>query len=181
LFWIWKNKVIKECAGMGRDTKHSQEVIQNAALDSLKERGVTVKDIAELTYFLQKDHFPDLTVEECEEHVIRVLDKREVQNTILTGIQLDCLVEDGCGKEPLQDIIKVDDSLYGIDEVLALSILNIYGSIGFTNYGYIDRIKPGILKQLNDKSSGKVHTFLDDIVGALAAAAASRLAHNRKR
>ena len=49
-------------------------------------------------------------------------------------------------KEPLQDIIKVDDSLYGVDEVLALSILNVYGSIGFTNYGYIDRLKPGILK-----------------------------------
>jgi phosphatidylglycerophosphatase A len=166
---------------MGRDTKHSQEVIQKAAMNSLEERGVTIKDIAELAYFLQKDHFPDLTVEECEEHVTRVLEKREVQNTILTGIQLDCLVEDGGGTEPLQDIIKVDDSLYGIDEVLALSILNIYGSIGFTNYGYIDRVKPGILKQLNDKSSGKVHTFLDDIVGALAAAAASRLAHNRKR
>ena len=65
--------------------------------------------------------------------------------------------------------------------MLALSILNVYGSIGFTNYGYIDRVKPGILKRLNDKSSGEVHTFLDDIVGALAAAAASRLAHNRKR
>jgi phosphatidylglycerophosphatase A len=30
---------------------------------------------------------------------------------------------------------------------------------------------------LNDKSSGYVHTFLDDIIGAIAAAASSRLAH----
>ncbi len=166
---------------MGGDTKHSADVIKNAAVACLEERGVTTKDIAELTYFLQKDYFPELTEADCEEQVKRVLEKREVQNTILTGIQLDCLVEAGKVKEPLQDIIKVDDSLYGVDEVLALSILNVYGSISFTNYGYIDRLKPGILKELNDKSSGKVHTFLDDIVGALAAAAASRLAHNRKR
>ncbi len=30
---------------------------------------------------------------------------------------------------------------------------------------------------LNDTSTGKVNTFLDDIVGAIAAAASSRLAH----
>jgi phosphatidylglycerophosphatase A len=64
-----------------------------------------------------------------------------------------------------------------VDEVLALSIVNVYGSIGFTNYGYVDKIKPGILAHLNDKSTGKCHTFLDDIVGAIAAAASSRLAH----
>ena len=166
---------------MSPDTKHSEEVIRNAAMALLEERGVATTDIAELVYFLQKDFFPELTVDDCEESVKRVLEKREVQNTILTGIQLDCLVEAGGIDEPLHDVIKVDDSLYGVDEVLALSILNVYGSIGFTNYGYIDRVKPGILKRLNDKSSGEVHTFLDDIVGALAAAAASRLAHNRKR
>ena len=166
---------------MSPDTKHSEEVIRNAAMALLEERGVAIKDIAELVYFLQKDFFSELTVDACEESVKRVLEKREVQNTILTGIQLDCIVEAGGIDEPLHDVIKVDDSLYGVDEVLALSILNVYGSIGFTNYGYIDRVKPGILKRLNDKSSGEVHTFLDDIVGALAAAAASRLAHNRKR
>ena len=166
---------------MSPDTKHSEEVIRNAAIALLEKRGVATKDIAELVYFLQKDFFPELTVADCEESVKRVLEKREVQNTILTGIQLDCIVEAGGIDEPLHDVIKVDDSLYGVDEVLALSILNIYGSIGFTNYGYIDRVKPGILERLNDKSSGEVHTFLDDIVGALAAAAASRLAHNRKR
>jgi len=53
----------------------------------------------------------------------------------------------------------------------------VYGSIGFTNYGYIDKQKPGILERLNDKSTGECHTFLDDLVGAIAAAASSRLAH----
>ena len=48
--------------------------------------------------------------------------------------------------EPLQDIVKRDEGLYGIDEVIALSIVNVYGSIGFTNFGYIDKLKPGILE-----------------------------------
>ena len=62
---------------------------------------------------------------------------------------------------------------------MALSIVNVYGSIGFTNYGYIDKVKPGILADLNSHESGAVHTFLDDLVGAIAAAAAaSRLAHS---
>lgn len=61
---------------------------------------------------------------------------------------------------------------------MALSIVDIYGSIGFTNYGYIDRVKPGILAKLNAHEPGIIHTFLDDLVGAIAAAAAARLAHD---
>jgi phosphatidylglycerophosphatase A len=90
---------------------------------------------------------------------------------------LDILAEKKLLEEPLLSIIEIDEGLYGVDEILAFSIVNVYGSIGFTNYGFIDKQKPGILKYLNDKSTGKVNTFLDDIVGAIAAAASSRLAH----
>jgi phosphatidylglycerophosphatase A len=109
-----------------------------------------------------------------------VLSKREVQNAILTGIQLDLLAAEGKLLPPLQDMIENDEGLYGCDEILALSIVNVYGSIGFTNFGYIDKLKPGILKRLNDKSTGETHTFLDDIVGAIAAAASSRIAHRKQ-
>lgn len=147
------------------------------ARELLTERGVKIDDIAELVYYLQSSYHPDLTLKMCKENVHRVLQKREVQNAIITGIQLDKLAEQKKLEEPLQETIETDESLYGIDEVIALSIVNVYGSIGFTNYGYIDKRKPGILKRLNDKSTGEVHTFLDDIVGAIAAAASSRLAH----
>lgn len=146
--------------------------------DLLKERGVTLHDIAELVFFLQKNYHEQLTIDECMHNVERVLSKREVQNALITGIQLDKLAEQNIIEEPLLSILKKDESLYGVDEVISLSIVNIYGSIGFTNYGYVDKLKPGILKSLNDKTSGKCHTFLDDIVGAIAAAASSRLAHH---
>src|SRR5699024_8434831 len=115
--------------------------------------------------------------EECIHNVNRVLAKREVQHAVLTGIELDILAEKGLLSEPLQDIISRDEGLYGIDEVIALSIVNVYGSIGFTSYGYIDKQQAGILGKLNGDSDGDVSTCLDDIVGAIASAAASRLAH----
>lgn len=156
----------------------SVDLLEQTARKLLHERGVKIQDIADLVYFLQEKYHPNLKMEKCVENVERVLSKREVQNAVVTGIQLDLLAEDNKLMQPLQKIIETDEGLYGVDEILALSIVNVYGSIGLTNFGYIDKLKPGILKELNDKSSGKCHTFLDDIVGAIAAAASSRLAHS---
>lgn len=155
-----------------------KETLKESAKALLIERGVTLGDIADLVYFLQKDYVTDLTLDTCQENVEAVLEKREVQNAIVTGVQLDILAEEGQLLQPLQEIVETDESLYGIDEILALGIVNVYGSIGFTNYGYIDKVKPGVLAKLNSHENGKVHTFLDDLVGAIAAAAASRIAHS---
>ncbi|MFD1485569.1 phosphatidylglycerophosphatase A [Lacticaseibacillus baoqingensis] len=144
----------------------------------LAERGVSVEAIGELVMFLQEKFIPDLTLADAMQNVEIVLLKREVQNAVMTGIQLDKLAEAGQLEAPLQNIIAEDEGLYGVDEILAFAIVNVYGSIGFTNYGYIDRVKPGILAKLNAHEPGIIHTFLDDIVGAIAAAAASRLAHS---
>ncbi|WP_164216564.1 phosphatidylglycerophosphatase A [Virgibacillus sp. YIM 98842] len=160
---------------MEKNTNQSE--LEQQARKWLADRGVGLDDIAELVFYLQSKYHDELKMEDCRYNVERVLTKREVQNAILTGIQLDVLAEQQKLDQPLQKTIDTDESLYGIDEVIALSIVNVYGSIGMTNYGYIDKQKPGILKRLNDKSSGEVHTFLDDIVGAIAAAASSRLAH----
>jgi phosphatidylglycerophosphatase A len=48
-----------------------------------------------------------------------------------------------------------------------------------TNFGYVDKSKLGIIKKLDGlgKAPDVCHTFLDDIVGAIAAAAASSIAH----
>ncbi|GGA36118.1 phosphatidylglycerophosphatase A family protein [Paenibacillus physcomitrellae] len=146
----------------------------------LEKRGVKLEEIAELVLLLQKKYYPNLTMEECLHNVERVLSKREVQNAVLTGIQLDILCEQDLLIPELQDMIKYDESLYGVDEILAFSIVNVYGSIGFTNYGYVDKLKPGVLERLNDKSLGPVNTYLDDIVGAVAAAASSRIAHRKQ-
>ncbi|MCH4124394.1 MAG: phosphatidylglycerophosphatase A [Levilactobacillus sp.] len=152
--------------------------LRQRTIDLLNQRGVQLTDIAALVIFLQKDYIADLTPADALESVQTVLHKREVQNAVITGIQLDIAAEQHSLLEPLQTIVERDEGLYGVDETMALSIVDIYGSIGFTNYGYIDRVKPGILAKLNAHEPGIIHTFLDDLVGAIAAAAAARLAHD---
>lgn len=157
-----------------------KRILNELVIKKIEDRGVTIKQIGELTYYLQKKYYEKITVDDCVENVLAVLQKREVQNAIFTGIQLDELAEKNLLDYPLQDMVEKDYSLYGIDEILAFSIVNVYGSIGFTNFGYIDKVKPGILKEidLKDESTNVCHTFLDDLVGAVAAAAASRMAHS---
>ncbi len=63
------------------------------AIENLEDRGVTIEDIMDLVYDLQTPYVPNLTKEMCRNHVMKVLAKREVQNALLTGIELDRLAE----------------------------------------------------------------------------------------
>lgn len=149
-------------------------------VELLKSRGVTIEDIVECVIFLQKDYVDNLESIDIHAIINSVLNKREVQHALITGINIDIAVEnDDFGGSYIEDIIHRDEGLYGIDEVLAYGICNLYGSIALTNYGYIDKVKPGIIGTLNDHNQGQCNTFLDDIVGAIAAAAASKLAHSQ--
>jgi phosphatidylglycerophosphatase A len=160
--------------------KYTNQEMKEIARNLLIERGAKIEDIGQIVYDLQKKYISNLTMTHCLEAIERVLDKREVQNAILTGIELDKLAEKKQLSEPLQSLIDGDNPLYGIDEILVLSIVNVYGSIGFTNFGYVDKLKPGIIGKLDEegKQSNRCNTYLDDIIGAIAAAAASSIAHN---
>ncbi len=147
----------------------------------LTQRGVKIEDIAVLVYDLQKMYYNDLKIDRCIEAINLVLDKRETAFAVLTGIELDIAAENKSLNE-INDIIESDYSLYGIDEILALSIVNVHGSIALTNFGFLDKTKPGIIGKLEEdgKKDGVCHTFLDDIVCAIASSAASRIAHDRE-
>ncbi len=157
-----------------------QKRMKEICISLMEERGVTLDKIVDIVYDLQIKYVPTLTRDNCHYAISRVLDKREVQNAILTGLELDMLAEKHMLSEPLQTLVSEDNPLYGIDEILVLSITNVYGSIGLTNFGYVDKTKPGIIGELDEigKNTDKCHTFMDDIIGAIAAAAASSIAHN---
>ncbi len=149
----------------------------------LERRGVTIQQVAEIVHALQRPYNSKLTMEECVDSVRAVLGKREVQYTLYTGIALDELAERKLLPEPLQQIMENDESLYGVDETMALGIVHVYGMIGLTSFGYLDKMKPGIIDKLNRKGE-RIHVFLDDLVCGLAAAASARIAHqdlNAKR
>lgn len=153
--------------------------LQEIAIERLAARGVELKDIAQIVLELQRPFRTDLTLDDCVNNLVHVLRKREVSHAVLTGIALDELAEQKLLPEPLQSIVECDDNLYGIDEVIPLSIVNVYGTIGLTNFGYLDKVKYGIIKELDEEKDEVVNTFLDDIVAGLASAAASRIAHSQ--
>jgi phosphatidylglycerophosphatase A len=145
----------------------------------LRKRGVEVERIADIVLTLQRPYNSSLTIEECVESVLAVLGKREVQYTLCTGIALDELAEKKLLPQPLQSIMEADEPLYGVDETLALGIVHVYGMIGLTSFGYLDKEKIGIIRDLNDDPVS-IHVFLDDLVAALAAAASARIAHQNQ-
>jgi phosphatidylglycerophosphatase A len=156
------------------------EDYQQHCIDLLKSRGVTLEDVADCARYLQADYHLDLQKEELLDSVMKVLSKRETQYAIMTAIELDRIAEENkMNDKELQALLMRDDPLFGVDEVLAYGICNTYGSIALTNFGYIDKKKYGVIDHLNKagKSSGVCNTFIDDIVGAIAASAASRFAH----
>lgn len=57
--------------------------------------------------------------------------------------------------------------MYGVDEIFVFFIVNVYGFIGFINYGYIDKVKLGIFVKLNEYDGIVVYIFFDDIVGVI--------------
>lgn len=147
-----------------------------AIIEMLNKRGVQVKEIAQIVFDLQRPYNQSLTMQKCIDSVHAVLRKREVQYTLFTGIALDEMAERGALPEPLLSIMRRDESLYGVDETLALGIVHVYGMIGLTSFGYLDKVKQGVIKELND-SDDHIHVFLDDLIAGLAAAASARIAH----
>lgn len=153
------------------------EQLKAQVISQLEGRGVRLEDIAEIVMHLQEKYMSHLTLEMCLEHLDAVLSKRETLHAVMTGLALDDLANRKLLPEPLQTIVETDEGLYGIDEILPLSVVNVYGTIGLTNFGFLDKEKVGIIKELDSRKGKDVTTFTDDLVAALAAASASRLAH----
>lgn len=162
--------------------KYDSEELYQQAVSRLNDFGVELSEIAKLVQELQGDYIKDLSLERCLESVESVIRKRESIHAILTGLAIDDLANEGKLPEPIQSIIHDDEGLYGIDEILTLGIVNMYGTIGLTNFGYLDKKKIGIIKDLDEKKKAeRVTTFADDLVAAIAAAASARIAHQNRK
>jgi len=145
----------------------------------LKERGVEIIDIAQIAFRQQSRWNPNISFQECRESVEKILSLRDVFHLLQLGAEIDRLTEAKAFKGPIQEILATDLGLFGIDELFGIELAGLYGTIGKTNFGDIDVNKPGIVARLNDIGKSdhtSCHTFLDDIVGAIAAAASTRVA-----
>lgn len=159
------------------ESKATMQVIR----EHFERLGITVAKMAEIVYRDQKPHINNLTEREANWAVSRVLNKTEFQDGLLVAIHLDKVAQMfNLMKEdnPLMNRLIVDHPNFGADEHLAMSLAGLYGSIATTNYGYIDKTKPGIVGELNEmgKSGEYVTTMMDDMIGAIIASAEAKLA-----
>lgn len=163
---------------MPKKLVYTREEMFNFNVETLKRRGVTIDDIAKITFRQQSKYINDIDYKLCVESVEKILTFRDVFHYVQLGAEIDRLAEDKLFKGPIQDIIFYDLGVFGIDETFGLDVAGTYGTIGQTNFGDIDVNKYGIVDELNVKGmkEGVCHTFLDDIVGAIAAAASTRVA-----
>lgn len=157
---------------------YSREEMKKLNIEKLNERGVTIEEIADIAYLQQQKYNPNVNYKDCLESVEKILSLRDIFHLLQLGAEIDRLAEEGMFKGPIQDIIQNDLGVFGIDEIFGLDIARLYGAIGQTNFGDIDVNKPGVVKRLNEEGKpgrAKCHTFLDDLVGAIAAAATTRV------
>ncbi len=156
----------------------SREEMLQLNIKTLKLRGVELDEIAEICYNQQSKYTKDIEFSLCVESVEKILSHRDVFHHVQLGAEIDRITEEKLFRGPIQDILYHDLGLFGIDEVVGLDIAGKYGAIGKTNFGDVDVNKPGVVDRLNEegKADGKCHTFMDDIVGAIAAAASTRVA-----
>lgn len=171
-----------EKAGTRRPSKIQIIKLYMDHLNSLTEQEVSFVAMAEIVRQEQLRFEPDLTLVEAAESINAVLRKRNVQFAFLMAIQNDLLVQFHQSFEPVQSILFEDRGTFGGDEQIALEIANLYGTIGITNFGYLDREKQGFIKELDQLGKNRsdiTTTFIDDILSAVIAAAEARVAHIR--
>lgn len=156
----------------------SREEMTELNIKTLNRRGIQVTDIAEIAFNQQSRYTKDIVFNDCVESVLKILSFRDVFHHIQLFAEIDRLAEENKLEGPIGDILRADLGLFGIDELVGLDIASLYGTIGQTNFGDIDVNKPGLVNTLNEggKKEGVCHTFMDDIVGAIAAAASTRIA-----
>ncbi|MBN2541001.1 MAG: phosphatidylglycerophosphatase A [Bacilli bacterium] len=148
-------------------------------IEKLKQRGVELDEIAQIAFLQQSKWNPEISYQDCKDSVEKILSLRDVFHILQLGAEIDRLTEQKAFQGPIQEILASDLGMFGIDELFGLELSGMYGTIGKTNFGDIDVNKPGVVARLNEDGKGDkpaCHTFLDDIVGAIAAAASTRVA-----
>ena len=159
-----------------KNVPYPDQELFDYVVKELDKRGIDEWTVGNAAYAMQHQYYPDVTVEQFGSELTNVLKKREVLNNLAVGFALDDLANRSLLPEPLQTIVANDLGAFGVDEALALSITQLYGTVSSTNYGHADKEKIGFAKEL-DNSNGEINTFSDDLFSALASAVCARFAH----
>lgn len=164
---------------VSKNIKYPDQELFDFVMNELKKRNINSHTVGEAAYQLQHQYLPELTIADFGYQLNEILKKREVLNTLALGFEIDNLVTEKKLSEPLQTIIENDLGIFGLDELLAMNISQLYGSLSVSNFGFADKIKVGIAKDL-DTDESYVQTFSDDLFSALVSAVIGRCGNGAK-
>ena len=140
------------------------------------DQGITIKEMALEAKEDQDKHHVKASFETYIKAIQSQLHKHDVMSCIMTGLAIDRLAEQHKLPDPLQTIVENDLSLYSPDELISISLAQMYSGIAVTNYGARDVHKHALAKRI-DESTEHVNCFLDDIVSAIIAGAEAAVAN----
>lgn len=164
---------------VSKNIKYPDQELFDFVMNELKKRNINSHTVGEAAYQLQHQYLPELTIADFGYQLNEILKKREVLNTLALGFEIDNLATEKKLSEPLQTIIENDLGIFGLDELLAMNISQLYGSLSVSNFGFADKIKVGIAKDL-DTDESHVRTFSDDLFSALVSAVIGRCGNGAK-
>lgn len=164
---------------VSKNIKYPDQELFDFVMGELKKRNINSHTVGEAAYQLQHQYLPDLTIADFGYQLNEILKKREVLNALALGFEIDNLATEKKLSEPLQTIIENDLGIFGLDELLAMNISQLYGSLSVSNFGFADKIKVGIAKDL-DTDESHVRTFSDDLFSALVSAVIGRCGNGAK-
>jgi phosphatidylglycerophosphatase A len=159
--------------------ERTKENFVDRNIELLASRGVSFDEVVEIVDMLQRPYNPTLDIQIVRDNVIAVLRKHHTYHAIVMAVKMDVAVEQQLFSEQYNYTVGQDEGLFGVDESVATAISLCYGTIALTNFGYLDKLKPGVISRLDsDHEAGRCNTFMDDIICGIASAACGRLAHN---
>jgi len=139
----------------------------NLILELLNSRNVSLEKICSLVNILRDSEEKD--IDKIKNHVLNILEIKEMQDYIILGIILDIYTENKLLPEPLEQILSEESSSFSLDKSLALNIVGLLGPQGIINFSYLQKEKKAEIKEL--VKANLVNTFLDDIICVIASTA----------
>ena len=83
----------------------SRDEMLEMNIETLKKRGVQVKDIVDIAYNQQKKWNDDISYQDCMESVEKILSLRDVFHILQLGAEIDRLAEEGLIQEPMLEVL----------------------------------------------------------------------------
>ncbi|MTI65655.1 MAG: hypothetical protein FH753_03555 [Firmicutes bacterium] len=132
-------------------------------IELLNDRSITLEKLAYLVKELRND---DENINFYIDSILNILSIKSIQDLIILGVIIDVYTENKLLPKELLTLLN-NDSLFELDKLISLSVLNEFGAEAIINYSIIS--KSNTLKEILDNKN--INKFLDDIICVIASAA----------